>query len=79
MGRFKSRKSRTSIRAPVETVYLANPVGSNEWHRQKRINMEKRRIDEELRLKFLRENPPKKEQDNSQYKKPYRRRNNRKQ
>ena len=47
MGRkFTCRKAKL-IRAPRVTVYLKNPVGSNEWHREKRIEATKRQVAEE--------------------------------
>lgn len=38
MGR-KFNTKKKAIRAPTNTVYLTNPVGSNEWHKEKRVQM----------------------------------------
>jgi len=38
MGRkFNTRKK--NISAPINKVYLKNPVGSNEWHKEKKLQM----------------------------------------
>tara|TARA_B110000967_G_C18838733_1_gene538197 strand:+ start:891 stop:1067 length:177 start_codon:yes stop_codon:yes gene_type:complete len=56
MGRkFKMNSRRKTIRAPVNTVYPKNPVGSNEWIREQSIRIEKRRIVEDEKKKKLRE------------------------
>lgn len=52
MGRkFKMNRRNKPIRAPSNTVYLKNPVGSNEWHREQRIRMQKMHLAEAESLK----------------------------
>lgn len=58
MGRkFKNNRRSKPIRAISNTVYLKNPVGSNEWHREQRIRMHKMHLAEAeaLKKKKLRE------------------------
>ena len=57
MGKFKNNRRSKPIRAS-NTVYLKNPVGSNEWHREQRIRMQKIHLAEAeaLKRKKLRKN-----------------------
>ena len=55
MGKFKNNRRRKPIRAPSNTVYLKNPVGSKEWYREQSIRIEKRRLEEIERKKKFRE------------------------
>jgi hypothetical protein len=47
MGKkFKNNRRNKPLRGPSNTVYLKNPVGSNEWHREQRIRMQKMHLAE---------------------------------
>ena len=46
MGRKFTRNNKKPIRAPSQRVYPKNPVGSNEWHEERRITIMKREIAE---------------------------------
>ena len=64
MGRKFTCSRSKPIKAPIATVYLKNPVGSNEWHREKRIGVVKRQIAEKNLLEAKAKNMSENKQTN---------------
>jgi len=46
MGRKFTSSKKNPLRAVTQRAYPKNPVGSNEWHQEKRITIMKREITE---------------------------------
>jgi hypothetical protein len=52
MGRkFKNNRRKKPLTGSTNSVYLKNPVGSNEWHREQRVRMQKMHLAEAEALK----------------------------